>query len=978
MINDSYLRLQEKLIFSTWDEKMSNTSNHCSLLINTHDYSVIESSIEKLIKDKQIKPESIHVHTLEKMTEKPCDPFLSMARNALTDKSEDEITAILDNCKLYSFQKEIFYSFFCGHETARIDELNREEIGYEQNKLHNTLKLLFENLYPGRQLVVIYNAHFTGESTHKLIRYLNEHGSNSNILILLVTRKDSVPLHEKQRLCWDQFTDYLEKNYMIMLSDLDQTSKYSNDEIDQAVDTPVSVETRLLPISNDKIDTILEMICMFYDWMALHEANMYAVEVLDWITVTNTAVDKSYLYKLHYIAGCSALLLDRIDASFSNFNSLLNLAQSGSNSTWLIEAYRKIAMVSFIKYNIDDCLSFINKSITLAEKEKDPVLLMKASVTRHRIDRAINYDDVTWKTRFLEAVQYTSEIEADNSLSDICQVSRMGMFDFEETWYYIQKSILIAKKHGNLFRLSGAYHCMGILYAHVKQHKRALKFYKKSERIRKRVGTEFSLMQIYNGLGYYLFTLEQYRSAQKNYFKVLHYLYNMKNISELLLTFYNIGMCALFSMNHKNALIWFENMMHIMRKLNIHTFPFHEREEIVSLLGICYFKTGRYAKAYEMYSLRRPESMHPDHEAYIPFILLNALIAKKESRYSVADACFKELFIVIHKHYKNFYMYIPRVYFEYLLFLKKSGNMEEYNTILVDGISACESIRFNFHKQLIIRESEGEIFQFPTLPETTGKFDISILNDYLEHQSTISSLNRKMSEIHLLNTLQSILMNNNDVSTLIRESMILLNNSFAAEMSCCLLQDKNKMVMEYSVIPESFGEIDLVSLAETTEQSGGEVFEQSITLNEIQFSSFVMLPLRHEKNKYGIIMCGTFKEGVFLTHDDFRILTIASQQMSIALHNIHLYHELELKNSFKSIYLTNLSHEIKTPLNAIMGYNQNLMYGSFLVDSELHKINNAIAEIAEKEKSTTKDDVTTRLLDFTNEFETLIFSRNHD
>ena len=139
-----------------------------------------------------------------------------------------------------------------------------------------------------------------------------------------------------------------------------------------------------------------------------------------------------------------------------------------------------------------------------------------------------------------------------------------------------------------------------------------------------------------------------------------------------------------------------------------------------------------------------------------------------------------------------------------------------------------------------------------------------------------------------------------------------------------------------SVWPEVFhrGDGSLVDLAMHT----GEIqIERKVSPEPVgwyqRISCRVAIPLKMEGSLIGIIGVDTSAlDGI--QEDELEVLELLGNQVTIALENARVYERerlaiehLESAEAFKSRFLGNMSHELREPLNTVIGFSRLLMKG---------------------------------------------------
>lgn len=142
--------------------------------------------------------------------------------------------------------------------------------------------------------------------------------------------------------------------------------------------------------------------------------------------------------------------------------------------------------------------------------------------------------------------------------------------------------------------------------------------------------------------------------------------------------------------------------------------------------------------------------------------------------------------------------------------------------------------------------------------------------------------------------------------------------------------------------PERFHAGDGSSVDRAIRKHAAQVENQE-TVEEVEWYrrtlSRVAIPLRMEERVMGALaVLSTEREGI--QKDEVEVLEILAHQVSIALENARAYErerlvtqQLEEAEAFKVHFLTNMSHELREPLNTIIGFSRLLIKG---VDGDLN------------------------------------------
>jgi signal transduction histidine kinase len=101
---------------------------------------------------------------------------------------------------------------------------------------------------------------------------------------------------------------------------------------------------------------------------------------------------------------------------------------------------------------------------------------------------------------------------------------------------------------------------------------------------------------------------------------------------------------------------------------------------------------------------------------------------------------------------------------------------------------------------------------------------------------------------------------------------------------------------------------------------------QSDFLRKNNLVSYLRVPLVAKNEILGFLTFFTKEEHPF-SSEEVKFLTTLASQAAIAIYNSQLYEEMSRSNKIKDEFLNVISHELRTPVNVVMGYTQLLKNG---------------------------------------------------
>ncbi len=111
------------------------------------------------------------------------------------------------------------------------------------------------------------------------------------------------------------------------------------------------------------------------------------------------------------------------------------------------------------------------------------------------------------------------------------------------------------------------------------------------------------------------------------------------------------------------------------------------------------------------------------------------------------------------------------------------------------------------------------------------------------------------------------------------------------------------------------------NVTDTWMQAAASSVEHLQFMRDLQFCSLIAVPLIAHNRRLGVLSCCLGVEsGRQYTQDDLSLVADLADRAAIALDNARLYREAQDGNRMKDEFLATLSHELRSPLNAMLGW----------------------------------------------------------
>ncbi len=894
--------------------------NVVNLFLETDNIKQIFFSIKNKIKKISKVNINSSIYVIEKLTLKPYYPFLKIIKDnfeksdlELNDKNIDKVLAKAD---VYYFHRSLFKNYLLEQAIERKEKLVsyiNDELSYEKQELYNSIWKLINFFHKRDQnyVYIIKNVHYIKESTMDLIEYIIDKDKKGKILFIYLLNSEYNHFEEKLRKEWVKFLEKIVEHdhYLNIESDL-------NTEIIEN-----NFKSPKIKLCQENIIKILDKSQDLFNLLAIKETKKYVERIYHFLVDKNYKIDDNYYFKLLKLLGDTNFLTSEDSIALNYYNRLLDFAIKKNDKSQLSIAYRRLTMINLVRCSLEVSKKYANLSLKLAkELGKDKILILKSYAALYENVIVLLLDDDYSAQKYSEVFHKLEKKCKEHNFYNM--LSRIYGFragepklDIKKRMEYCQKGIEFAKKYGNKNRLSALYHNQGMIYSDMGEKEKSFNVYKKSEKLKLEIGNPIEIIRIYNGIGYAYFNMEEYKKAVEYYRKNFVYLQKIKNEnnSESGSVFFNLGIAYMFGLDYKKAIKFFEETINLLNVMDIDKIPYHSINKIYILISFCYFKVNNIIKGKEYINkiTKANKSLNKEEKKYYQLTL--ALLNKERKHYDLAEQNFEN--IIKQEIDLNQKALFAKVFYEYALFLNEIDKKKKAESVCMTGIEICEKIKYDYHKKLILQELKGEKSIAEKINFKEIEFNISSLIDYIKQKTIMNDLYKKMDEINFLNNLQKIFLEANiNLAEIIDRICKLIDVTFNIDTIAFYQIENYEMNLTYlnegSNLNEDSKKEKLSQIVDFLLKDIKEKFISDVNdypkLQKIASgtNSIINLPLMdRNKNLIGNIFLANQQGGDFLSEDIFRILSIASKQITVAFVNKKL--ELEVKNKNNQLEKTN-------------------------------------------------------------------------
>lgn len=821
--------------------------------------------------------------------QEPYFPFLHFAGSELRGLDGGEIEKAVADAGVYHFQRPVFSKYFSEGVAERPEEVMpfSGEIDFEKSKtLESLLSLLLRKAGKSPLVIVVENAHFIMESGLSFIRHVASKRIKKPLFFIFSFNKEHKFSSPEREDVWKDFIHSVENSHSIIDYNLPRQVVWKGGVNERVISEP----GRVYPP-----DEMIRLSRNLFQFGAYEECKEVILRVYHLVKNENIPLPARDNLAMLQILGDVHNFLDEQDFALIYYNLLLNVVQEMNNTKEIYEVFRKISLTYLKSGNVDSAMKFAKQALKLEWKKGNEAQAAKSCMLYVFFNNMeLVYENLPVFDRMIPQLR---ELGMENSLtivftnsSYLLALNRAGKM--KRAMEECREGIELAKKYCNEYRLSTAYHSMGLLLQAEGDETGAFQYYRKSEKLRLKLGSKIEQIKISNGIGYFSFTVEDYRNAFLYFNKALKLLEGEHNYQEICITLYNLAMVFFFVQDYPNALLYLEDVLFIMNQLKLEQLPFHTKSQLYPVYGIIFVKQKELNRAIEYMNKVRelPPVKVKIHEFF--YELLKGMVAAESMEFAEAEMHFEKASLLLDDEE---YRYLrPYCFYETGLMYRQKGDGDAAVRAFKKGLEVCGAKQYPYYRMLLEKETAGEVESFKRLQLKPKFFNVQGVIRTAKQELNLNKLHKKIDEMNFLNSLQVILVQSYEKETLVYDTMYLINNTFLVDVSFLYLKEKEAWECRYiSRMPEEL-DFDPMELTVLLAADGKDKLVQRADDDERfraavgSVKSLISLPLASNGKTFGCMVFASLKGENLFSYDDLSTLSIVSKQLSIAMERIEL------------------------------------------------------------------------------------------
>ena len=553
-------------------------------------YNILDIPMEAIERIKQEYPENdVFYHSFyESDMPDAYEPFLGLIKELYQQKKEElTIEEFMEQCGVYSQQKELIRSYMTEGVCQRQEEAILGEVSYEQERMIDSL--IKTMIFCSRErpfLLVLNGLHLAGKSTIMLMKHLMDYKDNENICILIAYNSLHTALPHIANV-WDEYTEMMEENGCVI-----------NGEMMMNLDGKEE-ETVTFHFDIAHIREYLKRIHNMYATLDLEQAKYYLYIIYRKIELENLYLEEKDKFQVLELYARVSILSDDIPNALMVCENLQSINWEHEQEQGNYLYYYLFGVTQMYNGSLQEAISCARKCASIAVFMENDFYQFKAELLEvmarmsgwHNILFCVN--DVEVEPEFLEKAEkyhywnhlaYTYVFAYDNSKELFQELTGI-----EERLVHYKKGVELAERIDNHHLMVEAYR-KNLMIASVHGLFEISDYYYYKWRDLIKDSDPFAVANIYNGLGYNSCATEKYEKANEYYNKALKLFYDMEQVEYMGETFYNMSLNCILAEDFELAYTYLTLCLKIVRKRKLNDLRICNISKLFGLLALCSFK----------------------------------------------------------------------------------------------------------------------------------------------------------------------------------------------------------------------------------------------------------------------------------------------------------------------------------------------------------------------------------------------------